>query len=369
MKRPTVPPRATTGATRTTRGGARALSAQERRRRELEHYDSQVRAERERPKIPVGAVQRSKASNGQRFSAWRAHHSTTAITSLVKLLQEPIQSLMTWLVIAIGVALPAALFVLFNNIQQLGYSWQNSSQITVYLQQKVTDADANGLRVKWSTRGDVESVNYISPEQGLAEFRQTSGLGDLINQLNGNPLPGVLLVQPKADATPAVIENLQKTLQQERLVDEVQLDLQWVQRLHQFIELARLFVTGLTILLSLAVLLILGNTIRMAIEARVDEIRVVKLVGGTDAYVRRPFLYTGFWYGFGGGIIAAIILAIGFNWLSTPVANLAALYQSDFRLNGLDFNQSVQLVLISGLAGLIGAWIAVARHLYAIQPK
>lgn len=366
MKRPTVPPRATTGATRTTRGGARALPAHERRRRELEHYETQVRADRDRPQA---AVQRTKASGSQRFNAWRAHHSTTAISSLVKLLQEPIQSLMTWLVIAIGVALPAALFVLFNNIQTLGYSWQNSSQISVYLQPKVADTEANGLRVKWSTRGDVDSVTYISPEKGLAEFRETSGLGDLINQLSGNPLPGVLLVQPKADATPTVIENLQKTLQQEALVDEVQLDLQWVKRLHQFIELSRLFVTGLTVLLSLAVLLILGNTIRMAIEARIDEIRVVKLVGGTDAYVRRPFLYTGFWYGFGGGIIAAIIVAVGFNWLATPVADLAALYQSEFRLKGLDFTESVQLVLIAGLAGLIGAWIAVARHLYAIQPK
>lgn len=382
MKRPTVPPRATTGMGRGTRetrepqagarrgGGARALSTSERRRRELELLDGQqVRAEREPRGANPGAVQRQKVSSGKRFNAWRAHHSTTAISSLAKLFATPVQSLMTWMVIAIGVALPAALFVLFDNVQKIGYSWQDTSRISVYLKPAMGEQDAQTLRLKWSQRMDVDSVTYISPSVGLNEFKQTSGLGDLIDQLKTNPLPGVLLVQPKLDRSPDQIEALQKALAQENAVDEVQLDLQWVKRLHQFIDLSRHFVMGLTVLLALAVLLILGNTIRMAIEARIDEIRVVKLVGATDAYVRRPFLYTGFWYGLGGGIIAALILAFGFHWLATPVADLAKLYESDFRLVGLDFIGSIQLILIAGLAGLIGAWIAVARHLYAIQPK
>ena len=116
-------------------------------------------------------------------------------------------------------------------------------------------------------------------------------------------------------------------------------------------------------------LLVIGNTIRMAIENRRDEIVVVKLVGATDAYVRRPFLYTGLWYGVGGGIVAAILLVVGFWWLSAPVTQLADLYQSSFRLQGLGFIESLQLILIAGFTGLVGAWIAVARHLYQIQPR
>ncbi|ACE85861.1 permease-like cell division protein FtsX [Cellvibrio japonicus] len=353
--------------------GARPLTAAERRRREnlrAEPPRESVRAEREprAPGRPQGARQ-SQTSWRDRLEAWSAHHSTSAIESLVRLLATPLQSLMTWLVLAIALALPAALFVVFSNLQNIGYAWEDSSQISVYLKPGVDDPQAQALRLRWSQRIEVADVTYINPGQALEEFKAGSGLGSLLDQLKENPLPGVLLVKPKPDQDPTQLESLQQALAAEPMVTEVQLDLLWLKRLHQFIGIAERFVVALAILLALGVLLVIGNTIRMAIEARRDEILVMKLIGATDAYVRRPFLYTGLWYGVGGGIIASIILAIGFGWLAAPVAQLADLYQSQFRLQGLDLFESLQLVLIAGLTGLLGAWIAVARHLYQIQPR
>jgi cell division transport system permease protein len=305
-----------------------------------------------------------------KFEAWSAHHSNSAIESLLRMLGTPLQSLMTWLVIAIAIALPAALFVVFSNVQQIGQSWQDSSQISVFLKKEATANQAQDLRGRWALRPDVAQAVYVSPEQALEEFKLGSGLGELANHLDENPLPAVILVKPKIGGNaPDALTSLQQALVADPLVADVRLDMLWVKRLHQFITVAERFVVALAGLLALGVLLVIGNTIRMAIENRRDEIVVVKLVGATDAYVRRPFLYTGLWYGVGGGIVAAILLAVGFWWLSTPVAQLADLYQSSFRLQGLGLIESLQLVLIAGFTGLLGAWIAVARHLYLIQPR
>lgn len=317
---------------------------------------------------PQGAVQ-SKSRLGDRFDAWMAHHSTTAIDSLLRLLRTPLQSLMTWLVVAIAVALPAVLYIALTNIQNIGYSWQDSSQISVFLNKQVSDSQAEELRRRWANRADIAQVTYVSPATALEEFKTASGLGDVVDSLDENPLPGVLLVQPGlAGSTPAGLEALEQVLRQDPLVTDVRIDMQWVQRLHQFMAVAQRVVMALAGLLALGVILVIGNTIRLAIENRRDEILVVKLVGGTNAYVRRPFLYTGLWYGLGGGLLALILLAIGLGWLAGPVAHLADLYQSSFRLQGLGFIHSLQLVLLAGITGLLGAWIAVGRHLSHIEP-
>ncbi|MGM8225414.1 permease-like cell division protein FtsX [Cellvibrio sp. ARAG 10.3] len=317
---------------------------------------------------PQGAVQ-SKSRLGDRFDAWMAHHSTTAIDSLLRLLRTPLQSLMTWLVVAIAVALPAVLYIALTNIQNIGYSWQDSSQISVFLNKQVSDSQAEELRRRWANRADIAQVIYVSPTIALEEFKTASGLGNVVDSLDENPLPGVLLVQPGlAGSTPAGLEALEQVLRQDPLVTDVRIDMQWVKRLHQFMAVAQRVVMALAGLLALGVILVIGNTIRLAIENRRDEILVVKLVGGTNAYVRRPFLYTGLWYGLGGGLLALVLLAIGLGWLGGPVAHLADLYQSSFRLQGLGFIHSLQLVLLAGITGLLGAWIAVGRHLSHIEP-
>ncbi|MBU2884410.1 permease-like cell division protein FtsX [Gilvimarinus agarilyticus] len=321
------------------------------------------------PARPKGAIH-SKTQWRDRLEAWQAHHSTCAIESLIRLTRSPLQSLLTWLVVAIATALPATLYVALQNVQALGYNWQDSSQISVFIKRQTAPEAIERWRTELSQQAGIEQVDYISPSDALAEFRQHSGLGEVLNDLEENPLPPVLLVQPRAEASQgAALEQLLASLNDHALSDEAKLDMMWVQRLQQLIDLASRGVFFLALLLVLGLLLVIGNTIRLAIENRRDEIVVVKLVGGTDAYVRRPFLYTGLWYGLGGGVIALILLALGLGWLSVPVAKLANLYHSEFHLQGLNFYTSLQLVLLAGLVGLAGAWLAVGRHLRAIKPE
>lgn len=316
-----------------------------------------------------GAVH-SRVRISDRFDAYIAHHSTSAIDSLMRLFATPFQSLMTWLVIAIAVALPAALYIAFANVQQLGENWEGSSQISVFLRPETTDAKAEEMRSKLAARADIAKVVYVSPAQGLAEFKAQSGLGEVVDSLDKNPLPGTLLVTPRLQNTSdAAVTSLEQALVADPSVADVRLDMQWVKRLQQLMLLGKKMVFGLGGLLALGVLLVIGNTIRLAIENRREEILVIKLVGGTDAYVARPFLYTGLWYGIGGGLLALVILGIGFIWVSSTVDQLAALYQSNFRLEGLGLFGSMQLVLMAGLTGLLGAGIAVFRHLIQIQPR
>jgi cell division transport system permease protein len=315
-----------------------------------------------------GAVQ-TKVGFAERFDAYVAHHSTSAIDSLLRLLATPFQSLMTWLVIAIAVAIPAALYIGFANLQQLGENWEGSSQVSVFLRPETSDAKAEEMRIKLSRRADIAKVVYVSPAQAITEFKAQSGLGEVVDSLEKNPLPGTLLVTPRLDGSDAAVTSLEQSLIADPAVADVRLDMQWVKRLQQLLILGKKMVFGLGGLLALGVLLVIGNTIRLAIENRRDEILVVKLVGGTDAYVARPFLYTGLWYGIGGGLLALVVLGLGFIWISSTIEQIAMLYQSNFRLQGLGFFGSMQMVLLAGLIGLLGSWIAVVRHLIQIQPR
>lgn len=354
-KRPSV----TQNRTRPSTGASRGASVTRRPERPPEPE----------PNRQHGAVQ-SKVRFADKFDAYFAHHSTSAIDSLMRLLATPFQSLMTWLVIAIAVAIPAALYIAFANLQHLGENWEGSSQVSVFLRPETSDAKAEEMRSKLAARADIAKVVYVSPTQGLAEFKAQSGLGEVVDSLEKNPLPGTLLVTPRLqNASDAVITSLEQSLIADPAVADVRLDMQWVKRLQQLMMLGKKMVFGLGGLLALGVLLVIGNTIRLSIENRRDEILVVKLVGGTDAYVSRPFLYTGLWYGIGGGLLALVVLGIGFFWVSGTVEQLALLYQSNFRLQGLGFFGSMQLVLLAGLTGLLGAWIAVVRHLIQIQPR
>lgn len=357
-KRPSV-----TGNRPTTRPSTGATRGASPTRRPMREPEPQPQRQQ------LGAVQ-SKLRFADKFDAYLAHHSTSAVDSLMRLLETPFQSLMTWLVIAIAVAIPAALYVGFANLQHLGENWEGSSQVSVFLRPETTNARAEEMRTRLEAREDIAKVVYVSPTQGLAEFKAQSGLGEVVDSLEKNPLPGTLLVTPHLqDGSDAAMTLLEQSLIADPAVADVRLDMQWVKRLQQLMILGKKMVFGLGGLLALGVLLVIGNTIRLAIENRRDEILVVKLVGGTDAYVARPFLYTGLWYGIGGGLLALVVLGIGFFWVSGTVDQLAALYQSNFRLQGLGMFGSMQMVLLAGLTGLLGAWIAVVRHLIQIQPR
>ena len=297
-------------------------------------------------------------------------HLQVFFYSLGVLSRSPFATLMTAAVIGIALALPSGLHVVLKNAQQLSGGWDGAAQISLFLNRSVEDDEAEKLATQIQKLPEVAGVTYISRRQALLEFQRLSGFGDALQALKDNPLPSVLVIRPASEAsTPETTEALLQRLGAYPAVDLAQLDMQWVKRLYVIMELIRRGVVVLAILLAVAVLLVVGNTIRLAIQNRRDEIVVMKLIGGTDGFIRRPFLYTGFWYGLFGGLIAWVLVNLSLSILSDPVERLAGLYQSRFELSGLDLTSAIMLLGTSILLGLAGSWLAVGRHLRDIEPS
>lgn len=310
----------------------------------------------------------AKVAGTQVLSAWYRNHQMVAVESLAKLLAAPASSLMTWLVIAIALSLPGALFMAVDNMQQLSGHFETSGRMTVFLEQGIDEEQANAMQQQLSVLHSVSNADYVSAAEALEEFKEYSGLADALTYLDENPLPAVILVEPPLGLSKLELEDLVDKIQSYQQVDSVQVDMAWVERLLALLALGQRLVLVVGALLALAIVLVVGNTIRLAIAARTDEIRVVKLVGGTNAYVRRPFLYTGLWYGFVGGILAWLMLAICWLLLQGPVADIASLYGADFRLQPLPFGPAMWMILCAALLGLVGSWWSVQRHLTQIEP-
>ncbi|SDH46839.1 cell division transport system permease protein [Pseudomonas benzenivorans] len=300
--------------------------------------------------------------------AWLESHRASLVDSLRRLGKQPIGSFFTCLVMAVALSLPMGLALLLDNVERLGGSWQRAAQISLFLQIDAGEAEGQALREQIAGMADVAEAEWISREQALAEFQQQSGLGEALKELPENPLPGVVLVTPR-EVDKTTLEALRLRLAELPKVQQAQLDLLWVERLTAILKLGERFVFGLTLLLVMALLLVIGNTIRLHIENRRTEIEVIKLVGGTDSYVRRPFLYMGALYGFGAGLLAWLVLAFGLDWLNAAVVRLAGLYGSDFALGGVPAADGLSLLLGALLLGYIGAWLAVARHLSELAPR
>lgn len=296
-------------------------------------------------------------------------HAQVFFYTLGQLSRRPASLLMTAAVIGIALALPTGLHVVLKNAQQLSGGWDEASQISLFLQRGTADSQARRLVNQLEEHARIRRVHYLSPEEALAEFQRLSGFGDALDTLEENPLPAVVVVQPRLQQNdPATTEALLDELREDPRVDLARLDVQWVKRLYAIMDILRQGVYVLASLLALAVLLVVGNTIRLAIQNRRDEIVIVKLIGGTDAFIRRPFLYTGFWYGLFGGIIAWLLVSISLWILNGPVQKLAALYQNSFALSGLHTQTTLGLLISGVLLGLVGSWIAVGRHLRDIEP-
>ena len=323
-----------------------------------------------RADVRKSAASPRRIGRRDRLAAYSLHHRQMARDSLRRLLRNPFGTLATWLMIGIALALPGGLYIVLDNLMQLGGRWDGAPQISVFLQSSVDEAAGQMLQQRIGRRSDVAHAEYISREQALAEFRSASGFGEVVDQLETNPLPAVIAVRPLVAQNGA--EAVQKLFNDIKAMPEVEravLDMEWVQRLYALLAIGRHLVLALASMLGLGVILVIGNTIRLAIESRRDEILVVKLIGGTNAFVRRPFLYTGFWFGLGGGLAACAMLAACLIWLGNPVAQLASLYHSDFVLNGLGVGQVFGLLAAGAVLGWLGAWFAVGRHLGAIEPR
>lgn len=296
-------------------------------------------------------------------------HVQVMLSSLGDLWRQPVATTMTLMVIGIALILPAGLYVILKNVEQVSGEWQHANRISLFLENNIPDKRGQQLAEQLLTWPDILGVSFQSAQQSLNEFREISGLENLLDTLPSNPLPAVIIIEPEenlqSEATEALLDRL-ATLPE---VDLAQLDMQWLQRLRSINATGQRGITILAILLSLSVLLVIGNTIRLAILNRQTEIRVIKLVGGTNTFIRRPFLYTGMWYGLLGGVLAWIILLISLLIISGPIDELAALYDSQFTLRWFAGQMLFGLPLSGLLLGVMGAWLAVSRHLNAIEPS
>jgi len=313
-------------------------------------------------------TRRHKPAVTNAISAYFLHHLQSLVFSLGKIYQAPATTIMTVAVIGITLSLPGGFYLFLKNIDAMAGDLRSSSQISLYLDLDLDEKRARAVAKDIRSMRQVETTRFISRDHSLEEFRQNSGFGKSIDALSSNPLPHTIVVEPGAADT-FEIRNLVKKLQSIPQVAIAKLDTEWLERLYTIIEIAKRSVIIITILFASAVLLIIGNTIRLDIQNRYQEIIVTKLIGATDAFIRRPFLYGGLWYGLLGGLLSWLIVEIGYLAISGPLARLNLLYQSELTLITFSLHDFIILITSSTLLGLTGSWIAVARHLNQIEPS
>ncbi len=313
-------------------------------------------------------LRRRRPAVGVRLAAYLLHHVQSLVFSLGKIYQAPTTTLMTVAVIGITLSLPGGFYLFVKNIDAMSGDLRSSSQISLFLDLELDERQARALEQDIAGMDEVAATRFISRDQSLEEFREHSGFGKSIDTLSRNPLPHTILVDPRADADAFAVRNLLGRLEALPGVAIAKLDTEWLERLYTILEIARRGVIIVTLLFACAVLLIIGNTIRLDIQNRYQEIIVTKLIGATDAFIRRPFLYGGVWYGLFGGIVSWLIVEIGYLAISGPLERLNLLYQSELSLITFSLRDFVILISSSTLLGLAGSWIAVARHLRRIEP-
>jgi cell division transport system permease protein len=301
--------------------------------------------------------------------AYFARHAQTLIGSLGRIVNQPFATLMTMAVIAIALALPLLLNLFLQNVRSATVNWNDAYDLSVYMDKHAGANRVQAITKQLRQRSDVAAVRLITADQALAEFRSDSGFGKALDALSDNPLPDTLVVTPSlAASSPEGTEALKNAIGAMADVQAVQLDTEWVKRLHAMLDILRRVVFLTAGLLGVGIVLIVSNTIRLDILNRRAEIEVMKLVGASDGFARRPFLYGGIWYGLGGGLLALILVAVAAAMLAHPVEHLALLYGSAFRLQGLKFANGAAVLAAAVALSWMGSWLAASRHIRAIEP-
>lgn len=294
-------------------------------------------------------------------------HSKQAKMAFSALWQRPLGNLLTLAVISMALALPASLYLLTKNIASVGVNVTSPSQVSVYLQQGTPESRVMILKDQLESRPDIALVDYISPQQGLAELSQYAGFDQAISLLDEYALPGVLVITPSVEDNQQ-IKRIAEEARQQANVTDVRLDEDWLARLDAIRHLAMIIVVSLSILMLSSIFLIIGNTLRFNVQANKDEIQTMKLIGATDSYILRPYLYSGMWLGLLGSLSAWLLTALVTIILNGAVAELATLYDSRFRLIGLNWDESLLLLMLGTLLGCLAARLSAQRHLKEIEP-
>jgi cell division transport system permease protein len=301
------------------------------------------------------------------LNIWLAQHARAFLFSLGQIYQNPVGSLLTMAVIGVSLSLPAGLYLLLDNAGRVTANWGGSMQITLFLDPELPTPAITSLTETLQEHELIGDVKLIEPEAALAEYRQFSGFSDALKTLDKNPLPAVVLLNPTRETIASGRgEELLEYLHGLESVETAQFDRRWANRLFAFIEIFQRVIIVLSTLLAFAVLLIIGNTIRLAIYNRRAEIEINKLFGASDAFIQRPFLYSGFIHGIGGSVMAWLLLVTSIKLLEQPVRKLSGLYASDFQLFNLRAEEVLVLIVIGGLLGLVGSWLAVQRNFKTI---
>jgi cell division transport system permease protein len=309
------------------------------------------------------APSRNEHTHGRRFGSWQEHHGWSAAASLRRLASRPLGSLLTIAVMGLALALPLAFYLLLGNVQKLGDALGQNEAVSVFLQPGQTAQQARMLAQQLGDRPEVAAVTVKTPQQGMDELAKMQGFTGALQTLDDNPLPYVLQLQPRAQASAAALEQLVADARALHGVDLVQDAGSWRQRLDALLGVGNRAVLVLASLLALAALLVVGNTVRVDIASRSEEIGVLLLVGASGAFVRRPYLYAGIWYGLFSGILAAVLAVLVEFALAAPVAQLSQAYDGKLQIGGLPLWLLLAVPLAAAALGWLGARLVSAWQL------
>lgn len=311
----------------------------------------------------ANAPARRSPSRRSGLGTWLDHHLYSFVASLGRVARRPGATLLTVGVMAVALALPLGLWLVLANMERFSGNVQQSREISVFLRQDIAHDRARALADELRARGDIARVALKTPEQGLRELRERSGLGEAIAAVGDNPLPSLLVVTPKGDEN--LLASSLRTLPE---ADLVQHDAQWRQRLDGWLRFGGRVAWVLAVLLGLGALLVVGNTVRLDIQSRREEIGVLQLLGATDGFIRRPFLYLGAWYGLAAGALAIALLTLAAAALRAPLAELAASYGSRFMLSGFDPRTTAAVIVGATVLGWLGAGLVTGHFLRQTRP-
>lgn len=320
--------------------------------------------------ILSGSPRITKVSLGRRLSAFFYQHFQQIFISFRELWNTPFSTMMTILVLGVALSLPAVFHVLQKNVERASGQWNKASEISLFLKKDISEQRVQVLINKLGLYSEIETVTHITNHQALEEFKEMSGFSKALNYLDENPLPDVLVIVPAKQAmTIAASKLLVAKLKREQDVDLVQVDIDWIEKLQSMIGLVVDVMMAIALLLLLSVFLVVSNTIRLNILNQRAEIEVMKLVGATNSFIQRPFVYVGIWYGLLGGIIAWVLTLLLVQWIHSGVASLMDLYRIDFEISILNLREVAILVGLSSFLGFIASYISVKRYLVKIEPK
>ena len=297
--------------------------------------------------------------------SWLRDHGRALRDATNRLAASPMASLLSVLVIAIALSLPVGLYLGLSQLQSFSRQLSSAPQLSIFLALDADSGDAAAIEQKLRADAETGAYRFIPRAQALADLKRNAGIADVLDNLKQNPLPDAFVVTTRGNR-PETLERLRDEAKAWPEVAHVQLDSEWARRLDAALRFGRTSVAVLGFLLAAALVAVTFNTIRLQILTRRDEIEVSKLIGATNPFIRRPFLWFGTLQGLAGGILAWIIVAAAVHLLNRDLTALAALYSVSFQLAGPRLPDVATLLGWSALLGWLGAWLSVARHLWQI---